>query len=342
MMLERPVPSRILARTALLLLLVAMTCLRGAITAQSEPEDDSRGHDSLKAQARGTGTTRRLEEWHVKTTTEYSSGGRITIDSPIGADDVAALAGAGESITLFLFLSRTDSYLPLLLDGWTLAASCFKSYNSQSTCWKAEDCRSKWSDGKYCSSFPSGNGKDLGTVVYYRTIYSPDDVEDSYYIRIRGSHPSWAILTALRGIDPDDPVHGVAAQSRDRTSDSLFPSVLGNAGDILLLSMAFDDRASRSDFAAPDDTDLLGYTSGFDEAGFLYGTVLSTSGYTGTYKTRGSGGSSSKDALIAMTLRKADGSYSGNVAGQNDKLLTTIAADTLVLTGVDTRADDEP
>jgi len=228
--------------------------------------------------------------WHVKTTSAYSSGGTLTIESP----------SSNHGDLLFLFLSRTDSFLPLKISGWTRLAECFKSYNEQAQCWSASDCILK--KGRYCRNFPQGTGRDLATVVFYRTV-KVDKTQFSF--SIKGIHPSWAIMTALAGVDETNPLRSVGTASCDNSVHSAFPSVEGQVNDVLLLSMANDDAEDRDLFLAPPGTTTLGYTVGSDETGFLYGKRLTADGPTGTLTTGGDGSYHCKDALIAMTLRPA-------------------------------------
>jgi len=247
----------------------------------------------------------------------YDEDGDIRIRIPTIS---AATTSDISNDLLFLFVSRTDSPLPLEMDGWTRAAECFKSRNTQSRCWLASDCmeRSTSYDGRYCNSFPTGgwNGQDLATVVFFRRASDLDSSSSGYYsFDLRGSHPGWAIMTVIRGVDVTNPVRDFATQSCDSSKHSVFPSVEnGQAGDILLLSMAFDDTADSGDFEHPDGTEFLGFTNGLDEAGYLYGTRLTASGPTGEFVTGGSGASKCKDALIAMTLRPAPESSASPVS----------------------------
>ena len=48
---------------------------------------------------------------------------------------------------------------------------------------------------------------------------------------------------------------------------------------------------------------ILGYVSESDEAGFLFGGVLTSAGDTGVRRTTGGGGPACKDALVSMTIR---------------------------------------
>lgn len=70
---------------------------------------------------------------------------------------------------LFLFISRTDGFLPIKLGHWNLGAECFKTQNGQVNCLRASDCIEE--NDNYCLNFRReghiGNGKDLAVVVSY-------------------------------------------------------------------------------------------------------------------------------------------------------------------------------
>lgn len=226
------------------------------------------------------------------TTSAYHPRGDINITRP------------GQSETddlLFLFLSRTDEALPVKLNGWTAVASCLKKHNNVNRCETIDNCRSEFLWRGYCYS-----GADLGTVVYFRKI---TDYEPSYYhmnITAYYGRPAWAILTAVKNADisSENPVRSVATTSCDKSDSSIFPSVYGKEGDLLLLSMAFDDYASMQEFQAPTGTTMEKYVSGHDEAGFLYSKELNSVGETGVRVTRGSGNDYCKDVLISLVVRR--------------------------------------
>ncbi|WP_144391590.1 immunoglobulin-like domain-containing protein [Pleionea sediminis] len=227
---------------------------------------------------------------HIGSTSDYDKRGNINIDVP-------AYAEAGD--LLLLFLSRDNDVLPIQLDGWTAGASCFKSYNEQYQCHAIPDCIDV--RGNYCARFDHGHGRDLSTVVFYRTLAVGDDRR--YRFDLHGKRTGMAIMSALRGAKNDDPIGDVASESNDHSHDSRFPSVNGNAGDMLMLSMVFDDSTHRNDFRAPDGMERFRWLSGRDEAGYVFGKTLTETGATGELKTRGRGGSRSKDALISLVIK---------------------------------------
>lgn len=115
--------------------------------------------------------------------------------------------------TLFLFLSRTDGLLPLKIDQWKRAAACFKSTNRQDSCMTADHCVKR--DGHYCLQFDQeaggGNGRDLGTVVFYRHVTADDP--GCYQVELPGKTAVWAIVTAIPNVNRDRPIfrrHGVS------------------------------------------------------------------------------------------------------------------------------------
>ena len=74
-------------------------------------------------------------------------------------------------------------------------------------------------------------------------------------------------------------------------------------GDLLLLSMAFDDTTKKRDFLPPDSTRFVNFVKGNDEAGYLYSKRLFSNGPTGKLVTKGKGGAASKDVLISLVLK---------------------------------------
>ncbi|NVJ62108.1 MAG: DUF5011 domain-containing protein [Gammaproteobacteria bacterium] len=228
---------------------------------------------------------------HLGSTSDYDAANNVSIDVP---------SAANENDLLLLFLSRTDDLLPIQLNGWTAGASCFKTDNGQSECHEIPDCLQQ--DGNYCLQFEGGNGRDLATVVFYKTFQANDPT--SFDFTLRGSKPSWAILSAIRGADNNDPIGDVATESNDGSPDSKFPSVIGNAGDLLLLSMAFDDTTNENDFLAPDGMETYQWIAGSDEAGYVYGQTLLQTGETGVKTTGGPGGPNAKDALISLIVKQ--------------------------------------
>ena len=224
-----------------------------------------------------------------------SDGARVAIDRP-------SASRAGD--LLVLVLHRTDDELPLSVRGWTRVAECLKRDNGYD-CSTEADCE-RWTDDSYCAWFgdEGREARDLAQSVFYRVVGSSEPRSYTFEIdRTGGGHPGWALLTALRGADTRDPVRRWAAEGCDGDVRSVFPSVYGERGDMVLLSQSFDDAIAESRFLPPAGTTLLGYVGQSDEAGFLFGGTLSRTGETGRMTTRGSGGPDCKDALVALTIR---------------------------------------
>jgi hypothetical protein len=204
---------------------------------------------------------------------------------------------------LVLILHRTDDVLPLNVRGWNRAAACFKHDNGYD-CVDASDC-TDWYDSSFCRRFGGSNtGRDLAQTVLYKAVGASEPSTYRFNLnRDSSGHPGWAILTALRGANTSNPVRDWAHKGCDGSADSVFPSVRGQAGDMLLLSQSFDDTVSQSKFGAPSGMQTFGYVSRSDEAGYLFGAVLRSTGATGSRKTSGDGASSCKDGLVSLAIR---------------------------------------
>lgn len=189
--------------------------------------------------------------------------------------------------TLFLFLHRTDGYLPLRIDDdWIRGAEvshsksidrfiassnthislqCFKSFNRQNACLTAAHCKKR--EGPYCLEFDQeqggGDGKDLGTVVFYHHVRAEDP--GCWTVELPGKSTVWAIVTAIPAVNKDRPIFRKQGTSCDNEWESSFPAVYGKKNDVLLLSQSFDDTALKRHFQPPESTDLLGFTNSFDE-----------------------------------------------------------------------------
>ncbi|MCU0664598.1 MAG: SUEL-type lectin domain-containing protein, partial [Myxococcota bacterium] len=233
---------------------------------------------------------------HVGTTQVWDSNGQdVAINRPTGSQ-------AGD--LLVLFLHRTDDDLPLRVSGWNHVAECYKRDNGYD-CSTEEDCTS-WHNSDFCGTFGSsgGEGHDLAQSIFYKTVGSSEPGSYRFNMnRDSDGHPGWIILTALRGASTSDPVRDWDNEGCDGVEDSLFPSVYGQNGDMVLLSQSFDDAIAQSKFGAPSGTSTFGYVSNSDEAGFLFGGKLTRTGETGAMKTQGDGASSCKDALVSLTIR---------------------------------------
>lgn len=243
-----------------------------------------------------------IQGTYVSSSSRYGLAGdiRLPIPSHTKAGDL-----------LLLFLSRTDDVLPLELDGWVTGPSCFKEHNKGNhvrQCWTAEDCleskTSAYSGVKYCSRFPRNHtGEDLATIVFYRTVASNYEANGILQWNLPGYNPAWATLAVISGVNTTNPIRSSARTSCDKKAAGVFPSVYGEPGDVLLLSMAHDDPADPLDFQPPMGTQLIEDQHGSDEAGFLFAGRLNISGKTPTYATRGAGTQWwCKDALLSVVL----------------------------------------
>ena len=234
---------------------------------------------------------------------EITHIGTTEVRDSQGVVDIARPVGSRQGDLLVLFLHRTDDDLPLFVDGWRRVAECYKTDNGYQ-CATESDC-TVWHNADFCERFGSkSHGHDLAQSVFVREVGANES--NSYRFNLNRDstgHPGWAILTALRGADTQDPVRDWSNTGCDKNPDSLFPSVYGQKGDMLLLSQSFDDAIAQEKFGAPSGTTTLGYVSRDDEAGFLFGGLLTATGQTGVKKTQGDGGPSCKDALVSLTVK---------------------------------------
>ncbi len=235
---------------------------------------------------------------HVGTTQVWDADGQsVKITKP-------ANTRAGD--LMVLVLHRTDSTLPFQVSGWTRRAECYKEDNGYQ-CLTVPDCTTV--SGDYCTKFKDKyRGLDLAQVVFTRAAGASEPSSYSFNMTKQGyaTHPGWAILTTLRGANTSSPVRAWANKGCDGDLDSLFPSVEGRKGDMLLLSQSFDDRVSKETFGAPIGMSTFGYIANSDESGFLYGGILTEDGPTGVRRTSGSGASDCKDALVSLTIKPKD------------------------------------
>lgn len=172
-----------------------------------EPRSFSVGNSSL------------TEQWNHGTTAVTSANdGTIKFYAPTDTQ-------VGD--TLFLFLSRTDGLLPLRIDDWNRGSACFKSFNNQESCMRASHCVNR--DGPYCLEFDAeaggGDGRDLGTVVFYHHVTVDDP--GCWTVQLPGKSTVWAIVTAIPKVDRDRPIFRTHGTSCDAEWESEFPSVYG-------------------------------------------------------------------------------------------------------------------
>jgi hypothetical protein len=242
----------------------------------------------------GSGGTSSGNIQHIGTTEVWDRNGQgVKINRP---------SGTRSGDLMVLVLHRTDDHLPFAVSGWNRGAECYKEDNGYQ-CLTVSDCTSK--SGNFCDRFDGKyRGRDLAQVVFYKRAGSNEPSSYRFNLNKDSSgHPGWAILTTLRGANTSSPIRDSSNRGCDKNSDSLFPSVYGKKGDMLLLSQSFDDAVSKSKFGAPSGMSTFGYVSNSDEAGFLYGAILGKDGETGKRKTRGDGASSCKDALVSLSIK---------------------------------------
>lgn len=246
---------------------------------------------------------------HVATTQVYDSNGRNMI--------IARPAGSQVGDLLVLAMHRTDDLTPLQLTGWTRVSECMKQDNGYQ-CKYASDCTS-WHNTSYCAKFGDLRGWDLGQAVFVRTVSVSE--ASSYTFNLAhidrstktfqpdaSGEPAWATLSAVRGANNEAPVRAWTGTGCDHDGDSLFPSVAGNAGDLLLLSQSNDQTVPVSRFLPPLGTTAYGYVTGPDETAFLFGQKLTSTGATGIKRTEGPGdepvqGAWCKDLMLSLTLK---------------------------------------
>lgn len=229
----------------------------------------------------------------VDTSGSHSGGTKIEhIGTNVAIDDgdisIKSHSGTRPDDLLLLFVHRTDG--PVLkdnFDGWKFLVKCEK----HPTDFGKNDT--------HCNH--NGRNTDLGQTIFWRKASFLG--ERRFNIDMSGSKPTWAMITTLRNANTSNPMRDAETRGCDHNSDSLFPSVEGKKGDLLILSQSFDDKASKNKFNAPDKATMRGYVNGGDETGFLYTKPITRNGSTGELKTRGDGASKCKDGLISLTIR---------------------------------------
>lgn len=92
-----------------------------------------------------------------------------------------------------------------------------------------------------------------------------------------GGTTTWATIVSIPKVNRQQPIQRVAGTSCDRKKHSIFPSVYGDKGNIILLSQAFDDTANIGQFRPPQGTELIAWINDIDE--------VSRNEYTVSYTT---------------------------------------------------------
>jgi hypothetical protein len=72
-------------------------------------------------------------------------------------------------------------------------------------------------------------------------------------------------VVSVPNVNREQPIQRVAGTSCDRKKESIFPSVYGEQGNVVLLSQSFDDTAMLGQFQPPQGTQLMGWTNELDE-----------------------------------------------------------------------------
>lgn len=240
-----------------------------------------------------TGTDSRKSESHT-----------LTIDVPDGTSggDLLVLVG-----------SVTEGLLPKDLGGgWEQRASCFKKDNGL-------PCKSF--DEDYTESY------DLGQAIYTKEAESNDSsftftFDGDLSIPDRGGeHKTWLTLVTLRGAATSDPIRTWKSKGKDDFKWNKFPSIDVKTGDMVLLSMSFDDGyghpgyVKKNDhFKAPSNFERIAAYVYKDETNMIYAREWPREESTGDMRTRGSNSKKidkSKDALISLAVKPSGGGGGG-------------------------------
>lgn len=140
--------------------------------------------------------------------------------------------------------------------------------------------------------------------MYFRKVTVDEPCH--WNLKLRGNATTWAIMTSISNVNDLNPILSTSNEACDERLEGVFPSVYGKENDVLLLSINVDDKALKQDFQPPDGTSLLAWIRGIDEAGFLFGKRLSSTGQTGQQVTSGRGGSTCKDAMLSIIVNRAE------------------------------------
>jgi hypothetical protein len=230
-----------------------------------------------------------------------------------GTPSIRVPNGTAAGDLLLLFLHRTDD--TNFWDGPTQLQPRLSPWRSGGWQGPVATCAFDNSAGDFDCR---GTENDLNQVLYWKKATTDDLRKDgTQYERLTinfpGSHPAWAIMATIRnGGSSSNPVRAWKGQTAcDKIAGTRFPSVSGNAGDMLLLSQSFDDGESSgitsSSFTANSGFTRRAQVIDNDEAGHLYSRLLTTTGSTPAYETNGGAGSPStcKDIAVSIVIRKS-------------------------------------
>lgn len=229
----------------------------------------------------------------IGTASDYSAEHTLTIKVPEKTEDGDLLVLVG---------SVTEGLLPEDIGhGFKPRASCFK--------------RGK---GSSCKSFHEdyGGSYDLGQVIYTKKAESGVESftftfgEDLAKPGKPDLHKTLLTLVTLHGASTSDPIRTWESDGLDDSNKSNFPSIDVVKGDMVLLSMSFDDGYDKpgyidedKDFLAPSNFERIGTFVYKDETNMVYAREWPTSGSTGDMQTKGGGGSKHKDVLISLAVK---------------------------------------
>jgi hypothetical protein len=79
---------------------------------------------------------------------------------------------------------------------------------------------------------------------------------------------------SVPNVNREQPISRVAGTSCDKKKESIFPSVYGDQGNLVLLSQSFDDTAVLGQFQPPEGTYLVDWVRDIDEVSLLLGISL--------------------------------------------------------------------
>lgn len=240
----------------------------------------------------------------IGATTGKSQNGTLSIRVPNGT-------AAGD--LLVLFLHRTDD--TNFWDGPSQLSQRLSPWRSGGWQGPVATCAFDNSAGDFNCA---GKENDLNQVLYWKKATTDDlRVDGTQYERLTidfpGTKPAWAIMATIRnGGSSSNPVRAWKGQTAcDNIEGTKFPSVFGNAGDMLLLSQSFDDGANSgitsSSFTANSGFTRRAQVIDNDEAGHLYSRLLTVTGNTTSYATNGGSGppSKCKDIAVSIVIRKS-------------------------------------
>lgn len=307
------------------LLAAASSLLVGCIEPLDEPLDD--GVDAAVDEAIDEPSDDTADDTGADGAVEARSADPIALLATTGGTDQGGTptlrvpSGTQPGDLLLLFLHRTDD-------------TNFWASNSAGN--RLQDRLRPWRSGGWqgpvatCAFDNSagdfhcgGQQSDLNQVLYWKKATTDDLRRDpgdsSQYEPLRidfpGSHPAWAIMATVRnGGASSNPVRAWAGQTRcDNLEGTRFPAVSGaRAGDLLLLSQSFDDGTgsgvSSSSFTARSPITRYRQVLDRDEAGHLYGRVLTADGTTSVHESNGDASrnlSSCKDIALSIVIRRS-------------------------------------